>query len=279
MEVQRKDKRMTRRPDVVLLRAAAVTLVSLALYAASGCGARQTTTTDASAPPTSSPPVEEPRATPSPPANPAVVPTAGRPEPTQPLRPAGNPEANVPGDGEAVFTEPSSGGTPKGTDTPSPQTAPAVAAAGAPGSSPPAKPGAISATTKRTAAGLPDAIQGYSSWFRLPPGAADAPAGPHLGERQAYIVLPEQENFSLGTTVKPPLGKGTMLILEQKEPGKDFISRIDHRSREEGGWKSASFTRTASDKPFAPLAANETECSGCHSKSEKDTVFSSLKLE
>jgi len=270
---------MTRRPNVVLPRAtAAVTLVSLALFAASGCGGRQTTTTEGSAPPTSSSPAEEPRATPSPEEPPSVVPTAG-PEPTQPVRPAGNPKANVPGDGEAVFTEPSSRGAPKGTETPSPQTAPAVAAAGAQGSPPPAKPGAISATTKRTAAGLPDAIQGYSSWFRLPPGAADAPAGPHLGERRAYIVLPEQENFSLGTTVKPPLGKGTMLVLEQKEPGNDYISRIDHRSREEGGWTSASFTRTASDKPFAPLAAKETECSDCHSKSDKDTVYSSLKLE
>ena len=120
---------------------------------------------------------------------------------------------------------------------------------------------------------------GYSSWFRLPAGAADAEVGPHLAERRAYIVLPEQENFPLGSTVKPPLGKGTMLVLEQKEAGKDFISRIDHRSREEEGWKSATYTRAASDKPFGPIAASEAECSGCHSKSDKDSVYSSLKLE
>ena len=261
---------MTRRHDVVLPRAAAaVSLMSLALLAASGCGGRQST--DEPASPT---PVEEPRG--SPPSEPsAPVPTAG-PEPAQPTVPVGNPKAHVPGDGEAVFTEPSPGGAPKGAGDTSPQGSPAVAATtpSAPGNT-----GAISATTKRTAAGLPDTIMGYSSWFRLPAGPADAPAGGHLAEKRAYIVLPEQENFPPGSTVKPPLGKGTMLVLEQKEPGKDFISRIDHRTREESGWKSASYTRAASDKPYAPVATNEAECSGCHSKSDKDTVFSSLKLE
>jgi hypothetical protein len=269
---------MTRRLDVALARLAVV--LSLAFLPDLGCKSREEATGSVDEAPAAAGGAKDvdTRHAPSnkeePP--PAVVPTAG----TETSAPTSLPGAtkSVPGDGEAVFTEAPSAKDPSKAP-PEGSGAPQVASRGSPPSPSGAKDDRISPTTKRTATGLPDAITGYSSWFRLGPGATGTEAGPHLAQRQAYIVLPEQENFGVGSTVKPPLGKESMLVLEQKEPGKDFISRIDHMAREETTWKAWSFTRPSSDKPFVQVTINEAECAACHSKSGKDSVYSSLKLE
>jgi hypothetical protein len=94
------------------------------------------------------------------------------------------------------------------------------------------------------------------------------------------VLFPKQENHELGGTVRPPFETDTVIVLEEKEPGKDFISRVRTMTREEKGWKFTDHGRDAAGGEFTARTGAEAECAACHAKArDSDSVHSSLKLE
>ena len=142
-----------------------------------------------------------------------------------------------------------------------------------------AEAGKIPATTKRTAAGLPDPLPGCVSWLRLKANpSAPAEGSPHYAARQPYILLPERDKYSAGEKLTPPLPEGTAVVLEEKKPEDDFIRRLTVMTRGKEGWKFLEYSRGSSRDAFAPAEA--AGCSGCHAKAQgSDSVYSSLILE
>jgi hypothetical protein len=119
------------------------------------------------------------------------------------------------------------------------------------------------------------------SWFRLGPSAhPEIAAGAHAAAHQAYILFPKQEDHRTGTSVTPPFPKQTIIVLEEKEPGRDFISRIRVMTVEDAGWKYLDYARDGADKAFAPRTGAEAACAGCHAKAkDTDAVYASLLLD
>jgi hypothetical protein len=190
--------------------------------------------------------------------------------------PVAAPRAPPPGSpAPGTTAQPSEAAVPSsGRAQPAPAAEPAPAAA-------PSGPERILATTRRSAAGLPDSLSGYTSWFRL--GASPSPdqaAGAHAPARQAYVLFPKPEQHALGDAVKAPLEQGTIIVLEEKAPGQDFIARIRTMAAGEAGWKFEEYAREAGDKAFAARAGTEAQCAACHAKaSGSGSVYAKLTLE
>ncbi len=165
------------------------------------------------------------------------------------------------------------GATPLPAASPTAASPTAAAQAATPAASPTSVPAASGAigdiipSTRRSSAGLPEPLPDYTSWCPLrpcaaPPGEA-APA--HLPVRKAYAFHPR------GEEVKAPYPAGVILLLEEKDPTTDFISRLAVMTRAEDGWKFSAHARQGGAEPFAPAGA--AECEACHSKA-KESVFS-----
>jgi hypothetical protein len=159
------------------------------------------------------------------------------------------------------------------TATNAPAAAPAAGPAAAPTAAPTSVPAASGAkdgiipSTRRSSAGLPEPLPDYTSWCPLRPCAAppgDA-ASAHLVARKAYAFHPK------GEEVKAPFPAGVILLLEEKDPATDFISRLAVMTRAEDGWKFSAHARHGGAEAFAPASASQ--CEACHSKA-KESVFS-----
>jgi hypothetical protein len=176
----------------------------------------------------------------------------------------GTEEATTTPPGDTEATPPPDDTTPPETTTPSESSQPA----------------GILPTTKRTAAGLPDSLLGYQSWYRL--GACSSPPDgtdeEHLPARQAYILLPEGQPTGLGVELQSPLPPETILVLESKSPSADYIQNIDVMTREADQWKFLEYDRSSSEAAFVPAQGGTEACASCHSKGT-DSVYSGLKLE
>lgn len=142
------------------------------------------------------------------------------------------------------------------------------------------EPSGILPTTRRTAAGLPDSLRGYQSWYRL--GACSSPPEgteeAHLPARQTYILLPEGQTTGLGVELATPLPPETILILESKSPSTDYIQKISVMTREADDWKFLRYERSSGDAAFVPAQGGTETCASCHSKGT-DSIFAGLKLE
>lgn len=136
----------------------------------------------------------------------------------------------------------------------------------------------IPATTKRTAAGLPDPLPGYQAWPLLSAGGTAPPEGSaaaHLGARQVYISTPG--TAAPGKELSTPLPDLTTIVLESKSPEKDFIETVSVMTKTSGTWQFFQYVRSSSDGAFEPAAPGaEATCTGCHQKSATDSVFSRL---
>jgi hypothetical protein len=107
---------------------------------------------------------------------------------------------------------------------------------------------------------------------------APVEGSPHHAAKQAYILLPERDRYSVGEKLSPPLKEGTTVALEEKKPEDDFIRRLSVMTREKEGWKFLEYSRNSSQEAFAPAAA--AGCSDCHAKATAtDSVYSLLTLE
>lgn len=135
---------------------------------------------------------------------------------------------------------------------------------------------AIAPATRRTAAGLPEAIRAYQSWFRLPPGTGTA-TPPHLPARQAYAFFPEIHKLSPGSELPIPAPEKTVLVLEAKSPSSGFVEEVSVMEKTPEGWRFSSYVRSSSATAFAPAEAKG--CESCHAASNgKDGIASGLTL-
>ena len=103
-------------------------------------------------------------------------------------------------------------------------------------------PSPIGIETRRTAAGLPDALPGYLSWHRL---ARSEPLS------RCYVYFPfgaEPE----GTTIEEPLETGAIVLAERKGETDTFIRSILVASRGEDDWTFSAYRRESAGAPFAP---------------------------
>ena len=136
----------------------------------------------------------------------------------------------------------------------------------------------VPATTKRTAAGLPDPLPGYQAWPLLSAGGTAPPEGSaaaHLGARQVYISTPG--TAGPGKELSTPLPDLTTIVLESKTSEKDFIEAVSVMTKKSGAWQFFQYVRSSSAGAFEPAAAGaEATCAGCHQKSATDSVFSRL---
>ncbi len=129
----------------------------------------------------------------------------------------------------------------------------------------------ISATTRRTARGLPEAFAGYASWNRLEaegtvsfPGADD--------EWRAYIHLPLGFEATIGAALELPLARRTRIVIESKRAGDDFIRRIDTLEQGDLGWERRCFAREQSAEGF------QEEAAGVHPDEADDAAAACRKL-
>ena len=100
----------------------------------------------------------------------------------------------------------------------------------------------IGIETRRTAAGLPDALPGYLSWHRL---ARSEPLSRY------YVYFPfgaEPES----TTIEEPLETGAIVLAERKGETDTFIRSILVASRGEDDWTFSAYRRESAGAPFAP---------------------------
>ncbi|HVR73977.1 MAG TPA: hypothetical protein VMT52_06570 [Planctomycetota bacterium] len=127
----------------------------------------------------------------------------------------------------------------------------------------------ILTSTRRSAAGLPEPVPDYLSWFRLgraPEGGGTngAPAtGAHYPACRAYILFPGRHMHSVGDQIPGNLQEGTLIVLEEKKPGGDFIARVRTMTRVPEGWKFSSYSRNSNVAPFSE-EADTARCVTCH---------------
>ncbi len=108
----------------------------------------------------------------------------------------------------------------------------------------------ISATTRRTARGLPAEVFGYASWNALEdPEGLLLPGGTD-DECRAYIYLPLEIEATIGDPLKVPFKRSTLIVIESKRAGDDFIRTIDTLTRGETGWELRCFVREARTESF-----------------------------
>jgi hypothetical protein len=141
-------------------------------------------------------------------------------------------------------------------------------------------PGAlpIRPSTRRTSEGLPSALAGYQSWYRLDPAVSPPSRGPHLKISQTYILVPDIHTVGVGDRVEPPFPEGTMLVLESKSPGTEYIEAISMMERTDESWKFQDFARPRAESAFQPGESEAGTCAGCHAQAPAESVFAQLEL-
>ena len=108
----------------------------------------------------------------------------------------------------------------------------------------------ISATTRRTARGLPAEVFGYASWYALEdPEGLLLPGGTD-DECRAYIYLPLEIEATIGDPLKVPFERSTLIVIESKRAGDDFIRSIDTLTRGDLGWELRCFVRETRTEGF-----------------------------
>ena len=101
---------------------------------------------------------------------------------------------------------------------------------------------------------------GYPSWNVL-----EAPEGPLVpggteDECRAYIDLPLEIEATIGDPLELPLKQRTLIVIESKRAGDDFIRRIDtlrHVERVDIGWKLRCFVRETRTESFQEEAEDD----------------------
>ena len=111
-------------------------------------------------------------------------------------------------------------------------------------------PTRISATTRRTARGLPSEVGGYPSWNVLEdPEGLLVPRGTE-DECRAYIDLPPEIEATVGDPLELPFKPRTLIVIESKRAGDDFIRSIDTLRRGDLDWELRCFVRAARAESF-----------------------------
>ena len=117
----------------------------------------------------------------------------------------------------------------------------------------PGVPTRISASTRRTARGLPADVWGYPSWNVLEDPEGLLVPGGREDECRAYIDLPLEIEATIGDPLELPLKLRTLIVIESKRAGDDFIRRIDtlrHVDLVDLGWELRCFVRETRTESF-----------------------------
>lgn len=177
---------------------------------------------------------------------------------------------SAPPGADTVATNPASGpGTSTGREDASAVNSTAKVPDGEPSLSTDGGVEEILPSTRRSAAGLPEPVPDYLSWFRLGRapqggGANGTPAsGAHYPACRAYVHFPGRSTHSAGDEMPGNIPEGTLIVLEEKQPGGDFISRVRTMARVPEGWKFASYARSSNTAPFSE-ESETSRCVTCH---------------
>ncbi len=133
--------------------------------------------------------------------------------------------------------------------------------------------------------GVPSDIAAYRTWTKMNVTLLTDPSNPRAGPKNTFITLGPDELRALvatGGRVRQPFPDGTIVVRESLHPAEGWVqvlfvmrkdSKVIGRTK---GWVFSGFTRTGSDKPFAPLQFADPfmRCMACHAQMKaSDFVF------
>lgn len=133
--------------------------------------------------------------------------------------------------------------------------------------------------------GVPEDIAAYRTWTKMNNILLADPSNPRAGPKNTFTNLSPDDLRTIvgsGGRVKQPFPEGTVIVRESLSPTEGFVTvlfvmRKDSKAGAKWkGWVFTGFSRTAADKPFAPLEFADPfmRCLACHSEMKaSDYVF------